>query len=58
MTEEEGKEIWEEEKEVWAGWNSPVQLFRVDLLLITSNSSGISSGYPIRPRSLIRLRSL
>ena len=48
MAKEEGKEIWEEEKEVWAGWNSPVQLFRVDLLLIPSNSSRISSRYLFR----------
>ena len=48
MAEDEGEEIWEEEEEVWAGWTSPVHLFRVDLLLIPSNSFGISSGYPFR----------
>ena len=48
MVEEEGEEIWEEEEEVWAGWISPVHLFQVKFLLIPSNSSGISFGYPFR----------
>ena len=48
MAKQEGEEIWEEEEEVWAGWISLVHLFRVDLLLIPSNSSGISSRYPFR----------
>ena len=48
MAEDEGEEIWEEEEEVWAGWTSPIRLSRVDLLLVPSNSFGISSGYPFR----------
>ena len=48
MAEEEAKEIWEEEEEVWAGWISPVHLAWVNPLLIPSNSSRISFGYPFR----------
>ena len=48
MVEEEEEEIWEEEEEVWAGWISLMHLFQVDLLLIPSNSSRVSSGYPFR----------
>ena len=48
MVEDEEEEIREEKEEVWAGWISPVHLFQVDLLLILSNSSGVSSGCPFR----------
>ena len=46
MAEDEEEEILEEEEEVWAGWISPVHLFQVNLLLIPSNSSGVSSRCP------------
>ena len=45
MAEDEEEEIWEEKEEVWAGWISPVHLFQIDLLLIPSNSSSISSRF-------------
>ena len=59
-TEEEEEEIWEEEEEIWeeeeeeeealAVWISPVHPFRAGILLIPSNSFGVSSGYPSRPK--------
>ena len=48
--EEEEEEIWEEEEEVLVVWTSPVHLFQAGILLIPSNSFGISSGYPSRPK--------
>ena len=49
--EEEEEEIWEEEEEeVLAVWISPVHLFQAGILLSPSNSFGISSGYPSRPK--------
>ena len=50
MAEDEEEEIWEEKEEVWAGWISSVHLFQVDLPLIPSNSSGVSSGFLFRPK--------
>ena len=50
--EEEEEEIWEEEEEeeALAVWISPVHPFRAGILLIPSNSFGVSSGYPSRPK--------
>ena len=47
--EEEGV-IWEEEEEVLAVQISPVHPFRAGILLIPSNSFGVSFGYPSRPK--------
>ena len=49
---EEEEEIWEEEEEeeALAVWISPVHPFRAGILLIPSNSFGVSSGYPSRPK--------
>ena len=46
MAKEEEEEIWEEEEEALAVQVSPVHPFRVGILLIPSNSFGVSSGYP------------
>ena len=48
--EEEEEEIWEEEEEALAVRISLVHPFRVEILLIPSNSSGISSRYPSHPK--------
>ena len=48
--EEEEEEIWEEEEEVLAVWISLMHLFWAGILLIPSNSFGISSRYPSRPK--------
>ena len=46
--EEEEEEIWEEDEEALAVRISPVHPFRAGIILIPSNSFGVSSGYPSR----------
>ena len=48
--EEEEKEIWEEEGEVWIEWISPGHLFQAKTLLSPTDFFGISFGYSFRPK--------
>ena len=47
---EEEEEIWEEEEEALAMRISPVHPFQARILLIPSNSFGVSSRYPSHPK--------